>query len=58
MVSRFAISVWDKIREKAEKICGSREIEIEWKHCIVTEQYVNDYVFQTLLAALKHENKN
>lgn len=52
-------SRWDEINEKAEKTCGSGEMENEWKHCIVTERHVNDYVFPRLLAsALKHENKH
>lgn len=52
-------SRWDKRRGKAGKTCGSGEIGTERKHCIVTEQHVNDYVFPRLLASvLKHENKH
>lgn len=52
-------SRWDERNGKAEKTCISGEIENEWKHCIVTEQHVNDYIFLRLLASvLKHENKH
>lgn len=52
-------SRWDEGSEKVGKTCRSGEIENEWKHCIVTEQHVNDYVFPRLLAsAPKHENKH
>lgn len=50
-------NIRDERNEMAGKTRGSGEKEKEWKHCILTEQHVNDCVFLRLLgSALKHEN--